>query len=193
LRIGSRDDSELDPEELTAVAREREVLALEPMADDPEVGRWLSALEDARRDTLREVDGLSHEALDRRPEGEANSIGTLLYHVALIEADWLLTDILGPESAPPWPHELLPWGDRDPKGELTDIEGISLDLHLERLDAVRSLVHQYVRPMPASDFHRLRARTEWDVSPAWVIHHLLQHEAEHRSQIAWLKGANAAR
>jgi len=32
---------------------EREVLALEPMADDPEVGRWLSAMEDARRDTLK--------------------------------------------------------------------------------------------------------------------------------------------
>lgn len=32
----------------------RKTLALVPIADDPEVGRWLAALEDCRRDTLRE-------------------------------------------------------------------------------------------------------------------------------------------
>src|SRR5438093_13210679 len=92
---------------------EREVLALEPAADDPEVGRWLSAMEDARRDTLREVEGLPDEAVDWRADGGENTIGTLLYHVALVEADWLLTDILGSDGAPLWPHDWLPFEDRD--------------------------------------------------------------------------------
>lgn len=42
----------------------RERLTLEPIADAPEVGRWLSALEDGRRDTLRELDTVTSEMLD---------------------------------------------------------------------------------------------------------------------------------
>jgi uncharacterized damage-inducible protein DinB len=26
-----------------------------------------------------------------------------------------------------------------------------------------------------------------DVAPDWALHHLIQHEAEHRAQIAWLR------
>lgn len=66
---------------------EREVLTLEPMAGDPEVGRWLAAMEDARRATLRALEGLSDETLDWSPDPASNSIGTLLYHIALVEAD----------------------------------------------------------------------------------------------------------
>ncbi|HET6648564.1 MAG TPA: hypothetical protein VFH79_00215 [Candidatus Limnocylindria bacterium] len=40
---------------------DRERLILEPLADDPEVGRWLAALEDARRDTLAELRGVTPE------------------------------------------------------------------------------------------------------------------------------------
>ena len=57
---------------------ERKVLVLEPLADDPEVGRWLAALEDARRDTIHELSGVSAEMVDARPDPLLNSIGTLL-------------------------------------------------------------------------------------------------------------------
>jgi uncharacterized damage-inducible protein DinB len=173
------------------VDAEREVLALEPQALDPEVGRWLSAMEDARRDTLRELDGLPDEALDWRPDAGANTIGTLLYHIALVEADWLLTDILGPDGGALWPHGLLPFDDRDPDGLLTAVEGEALERHLERLRAVRSLFLDHMRPMTGQDFHRLRSRERYDVAADWVLHHLLQHEAEHRAQIAALRDARA--
>jgi hypothetical protein len=61
---------------------DRQVLSLEPIADDPEVGRWLAAMEDARRDTLRELDGVPEDLIDQRPPADDNSIGALLYHVA---------------------------------------------------------------------------------------------------------------
>ncbi|MDP9343503.1 MAG: DinB family protein [Actinomycetota bacterium] len=170
---------------------EREVLALEPIADDPEVGRWLSAMEDARRDTLRELEGLAHEALDWRPIGGQNTIGTLLYHIALVEADWLLTDILGPDGARLWPRDLLPFDDRDADDRLTQVAGETLERHLERLRAVRSLFLEQMRPMPVEDFHRLRTRERFDVAADWVVHHLLQHEAEHRAQVAALRDARA--
>jgi uncharacterized damage-inducible protein DinB len=166
---------------------ERERLVLEPIADDPEVGRWLAALEDSRGRTLEELEGLDAEALDvRQPEAD-NSFGSLLYHIALIEADWLLVDIFGATSSTPEEEALLPFTDRDDRGELTHVEGETLDQHLDRLERVRAILLERLRPMPAEDFHTPRAREDYDVSPAWVLHHLLQHEAEHRSEIARLR------
>ena len=69
--------------------RRRQRLVLESVADDPEVGRWLAALEDGRRDTLRELETVRPEMLDWRPDAPLNSIGTLLYHIALVETSWL--------------------------------------------------------------------------------------------------------
>jgi hypothetical protein len=37
--------------------------------------------------------------------------------------------------------------------------------------------------MTAEDLHRVRTLPQYDVSPAWVLHHLSQHEAEHRGEI----------
>jgi uncharacterized damage-inducible protein DinB len=166
---------------------EREVLTLESIAEDPEVGRWLSAMEDARRDTLRELENVSAEQLDWTPAPEDNTIGSLLYHIALVEADWLLVDLLGPESAPPWPADLLPFGDRDSMGHLTEIRAMSLQDHTERLATVRTMLLELLRPMTNAEFHRVRPRERFDVSPDWIIHHLLQHEAEHRSDIYRLR------
>jgi uncharacterized damage-inducible protein DinB len=37
--------------------------------------------------------------------------------------------------------------------------------------------------MDLAEFRRVRALPAYDVTPEWVLHHLMQHEAEHRSQI----------
>jgi uncharacterized damage-inducible protein DinB len=165
----------------------REVLSLAPAADEPEVGRWLSALDEARNRTLHELDGIVDGALGERPRRADNSIGTLLYHLALIEADWLYADILEIDDPPPMLRRLLPIDDRDLEGHLSEVGSMTLDEHLDRLASVRRLVHEHLRPMDGEDFHRPRARPDYDVSPAWVLHHLLQHEAEHRAQIAWVR------
>jgi len=165
----------------------KERLTLEPLADDPEVGRWLAALEDGRRDTLREMDGVSAPMVDWYPNAPLNSIGSLLYHVALIEADWVATEILELTDYPPELAGLLPWPDRDADRHLSRIDGQSLDEHRARLDAIRQWVLTKLRPLTNEDFHRVRSLEQYDVAPDWAIHHILQHEAEHRSHIAWLR------
>jgi uncharacterized damage-inducible protein DinB len=168
-------------------APERELLSLEPIADDPEVGRWLAAMEDCRRDTLAALDGAGDDSLDLVPAGSDNSLGTILYHVALVEADWLLADIFGHESAGAAEPTLLPFADRDEAGQLAAVRGETLAQHLERLAEVRKILLDRLRSMPSADFHRPRSRERYDVTPAWVVHHLLQHEAEHRSEIVRLR------
>ena len=165
----------------------RQRLTLEPIADDPEVGRWLAALEDGRRETLRELQDVTPEMVDWYPDAPLNSIGALLYHVALIEADWVATEILELDGYPPELKRLLPWADREGSGHLWRADGQDLDAHLGRLRGVRLFVLERLRPMTNDDFHRIRRLDEYDVAPDWAVHHILQHEAEHRSHIAWLR------
>ncbi len=173
------------------MSQAREILALAPIADDPEVGRWLAALEDGRRDTLRELETVTPEMVDWYPSAPLNSIGSLLYHIGLVEASWVSEEILGdPEAKELEP--VLPWPDREGSGEgsrrhLSRIDGQSLDQHRERLAAIRSYAISHLRPMANEDFHRVRPLERYDVAPDWVLHHILQHEAEHRSHIALLR------
>jgi hypothetical protein len=176
----------------------RRRLVLTPIGNDPEVGRWLAALEDARSDTLRELTGVTPAMVDWYPDAPLNSIGSLLYHIALIEADWVASEILE-LSDPVELSALLPWPDREPGGgvgnerHLSRTDGQSLDQHIERLAVVRSWVMDRLRPMANDDFHRVRSFLDYDVAPDWALHHVLQHEAEHRSHIAWLRDTFAAR
>ena len=165
----------------------KERLTLEPIADDPEVGRWLAALEDGRRDTLRELESVTREMVDWYPDAPLNSIGSLLYHIALIEADWVATEILELREYPAELAGLLPWPDREADRHLSRIDGQSLDEHKARLDAIRQWALEKLQPMTNEEFHRVRSLEQYDVAPDWVIHHLLQHEAEHRAHIAWLR------
>lgn len=165
----------------------RDVLDLRPIADDPEVGRWLAAMEDARRDTLRELEAVTPEMIDWRPGLPPNSIGSLLYHIALVEASWLLDDIFEGEVGPAWLPGLLPVDSRDRDGRLSDVAGEPLATHVERLATIRAYFLERLRPMTNADFHLIRRLPDYDAAPDWILHHLLQHEAEHRAHIAWLR------
>ncbi len=175
---------------MTSTGRRR--LVLQPIGTDPEVGRWLAALEDGRRDTLCELDGVTPMMVDWYPAAPLNSIGSLLYHIALVEASWVAEEILE-DPEPDGLAALLPWPDREPGDgigndrHLSRVDGQSLDEHVRRLAAVRAFALDRLKPMTNEDLHRVRALDEYDVAPDWVLHHLLQHEAEHRSHIAWLR------
>jgi uncharacterized damage-inducible protein DinB len=41
--------------------------------------------------------------------------------------------------------------------------------------------------MALPEFRRVRSLTHYDVTPEYVLHHLMQHEAEHRGQIGTLR------
>lgn len=155
--------------------RERQLLVL---PGDDDVGRFLAALEDARKRTLALIEGLSDAELDR---GEPNTIGSVLYHVAAIEADWLFDDACGkPEEIP---MEFFPVEVREESGVLSPVRGVALSEHLSRLATIRRELIERIGSLDSHAFHRPNARVAYDVSPAYVLHHLMQHEAEHRAEI----------
>jgi uncharacterized damage-inducible protein DinB len=166
-------------------------------ASHPELGRWLWALQDTRRRTLEAIDGVTQEELDWTPPGLKNAIGTLLYHTALIETDYLCADILGMGEDEYFPDlvALLPWPDRDDAGELVVVTGLSLEDHLARLETVRRRFLEHVSALDPEQMDAPRAFPDWGyaISPAWTLHHLMQHEAEHRGEITSIRALFAAR
>jgi len=72
---------------------------------------------------------------------------------------------------------------RDEQGRLMAVSGITLDEHLARLDAARIRLRLGMGGLGAEEFRRVRHFPHYDVTPEWVLHHLTQHEAEHRGEI----------
>ena len=166
---------------------EKERLTLEPLPGYPEpVGYDLRRLEDARSRTLTAVQGLTQAQLDTPPEEGGNAIGTLLYHVAAIEADWLYAEILT-EDFPDYVVALFPIDVRDESECLSPVVGVPLAAHLSRLSSVRQRFLERLTGMTPGDYRRPRSLPDYDVTPEWVLHHLAQHEALHRGQILTLK------
>ncbi len=169
-----------------SLREQKYVIVDERLNTELEIARWLWAFEDTRQSTTAELEGVSSSMLDWSPPNEASSIGTILYHVALIEADWLYTEVLEQEY-PPEAVALFPYPHRDDRSELTQAPGLSLDQHMLRLKTVRARLLQVFQGMSLPDFRRARQLPEYDVTPEWVLHHLMQHEAEHRGQIGTLR------
>lgn len=161
---------------------QRDRRLLTPLSGYPdEVGVWLSALQDARERTLHVLANVDPQWLDFMPQNGSESIGTILYHLAAIEASWLYEDALQ-LPFPPEIEALFPHDVRDADGKLTLVTA-SMPEHLSRLARIREqLLHEFLS-MSADDFKEPRNLPDYDVSPIYVVHHLMQHEAEHRSQI----------
>ena len=124
--------------------------------------------------------------LDWTPPAGENSVGTLLYHIAAIEADWLSVEVREEVPFAPELAALVPVDVRDATGRLSVVAGPTLPEHLARLAAVRDELVRTFRGLTPTDFHRARTLPDYDVTPEWVLHHLMQHEAGHRGEIGMI-------
>ncbi len=172
---------------------EKRQLIVEPLPGcEADIGRLLWMKEDSRRRTRGFLEGIDQSAIDWQPPfAGGNSIGTLLYHIAAIELDWLAVEIMENKlDKGVW--EWFPHDVRDAAGKLTVVSGLTLDEHYKRLDAVRALLLDCVKPMTLTEFRHPRSLPDYDVSPEEVLHHLMQHEAEHRGEIGMIRAMAAA-
>ncbi len=168
-------------------AHEREQLVVDAgLCSEPEVGRWVWALQECRERTMRELGHVTPAMIDWRPPQDESSIGTILYHLADIEADWLYVEVLE-QPMPPELAASFTFPTRDAQGRLTQVTDFTLEQHLARLATVRRPMLDAYQSMDLADFRRARSLPNYDVTPEWVLYHLMQHEAEHRGQIGTLR------
>lgn len=160
----------------------KEVLDCQPLvAESSEIGAALWRFEDVRAETLKWLATIDPTFLDATLPG-LNSVGSLLYHIALVEIDWLYTEVLMTEFTDEI-EALFPFPSRDALRNLTHIEGMTLDEHLSRFKTVRDHCLKTYQVMTMEDYQRLRELESYDVSPEWVLHHLIQHESMHLGEM----------
>lgn len=125
----------------------------------PEIGAALGMLQDARQLTLTELQGVNKRAVDWIGGLHRHSIGTLLYHIAVIEISWVAGDI-APEgfSSDLWQH--YPYQVRS-GGKLTVVSGIRLEEHLKRLAFTREQLLKVYPPMTLADYRDPRSMSEY--------------------------------
>lgn len=151
----------------------------------PLVGRFVAMLEDTRGRLWRDLADLDPTLLDRTPSRSPNSIGTLLYHIAAIELDWLYADLLEgdfPEAVAEW----FPVDVREEGGRLTPVVE-PLERHRARLAWVRERLLDELSRVTDADLDRTHNPGPNESGGAWILHHLMQHEAEHRGQIGEIR------
>lgn len=156
----------------------------------PLVGRFVRMLEDTRERLWRDLEGFDPADLDRTPAGSPNTIGTLLYHLAAIELDWLYADLLE-QDFPDGTGDWFPVDVREHDGLLTPVAE-PWDRHRDRLAWVRGRLLDALVGLDDAELDRRRGEEGDTVDGAWILHHLMQHEAEHRGQIGEIRAALAA-
>lgn len=160
-----------------------------PDFDEHGVARALWAFADARRRTVAAIAALPDAAVDWIPPEGSHTIGALLYHIAATEAEWVCLDLQGLANLPDELRQLFADGVRNAAGRLAVPNGESLADHLRRLETVRAYALSVLCALDACEFQRprLMAFASRSATPEWVVHHLNQHEAEHRGQVARLQ------
>src|SRR5688572_3628981 len=133
---------------------------VEPVVDcDPDVGRWLAILDDARKRTQFTFSQIKSEELDAPPVTGINTIGTLLYHIALSDLNWVFDNMLQ-QPYPKHVATLFPFPQLNSIGHLSPISGWNVADYQNRLDAARQCIRDVFKPMTVSEFRQLLQRVE---------------------------------
>jgi uncharacterized damage-inducible protein DinB len=160
------------------------------VAPDPD-GSELSSLTeylDYQRDTmLSRTDGLTREQMAHSHPPSTLTLGGLLYHLALVEEDWMEVRFLGLPDREPWTG--VDW-DADPNWEFRS----AADLQPEELrsryrdacDRSRRVVSK------AANLDQLSVQPLRDgrqFSLRWVLLHLIEETARHNGHADFLREA----
>ena len=171
---------------MTRLSHEQRIIE-RPTGYDPTIAPWVWMLEDTRQRTKAAVKEISDQVVDWMPPEGGNTIGTLLYHIMAIEMSYLYEDMIQATEFPQELTQLVIHDVRDGEGRQTVVRGEPVGIHLLRLDAARALLLKTLRTMTPTEFRRVRTVEDYDITPEWALHHLMQHEAEHRGQIMELR------
>ena len=154
------------------------------------IGRLLAVMQNSRRRTKRVLQGVPQSTLDFQAAGYQNSIGTLLYHIAGVEwayLDWIIDSSEVPIEAFSGElfDDLFPHKFQTDGGRLTPVVGVELSAHFERLDRIRDVFLERIGALTVEELRRPRELIDYPQprSAEWVLHFLIQHEAERRGQI----------
>jgi len=155
----------------------------------PGIGFYLSGMEEVREQVREAVVGLAGETFSRPAFLGAHSIAALVLHIGEAEWWWMQCVVSGHEltaedrQAPFWDVLKYP--------EALASKGHKAEFCLQEIDKIRQQTRGLLASFNDEDLERVisfeRAGEAREHNLRWILHHLIDHEAQHKGQILMLK------
>lgn len=154
-----------------------------------EIGFYFAGMEEVREQLRQAVSGMPDDQIGRPALPGAHAIGALVLHIGEAEWYWMQMVVCG--------HQL---NDEDKQACFWDVlkdpgafagKGYSAEFCLQEIQKIRQETHQKLASFDDSDLDRIfsieRRSQIYEQSLRWILHHLIDHEAQHKGQILMLK------
>ena len=148
-----------------------------------QIGLMATMLESSKDQITEDVKGLDQEQTDYLFDAQANSIGALLMHLIATESYYQVESLEGRN----WTEEEVAlWEMASGLGEATReaFKGKPIQYYLDLWDQVRE---KTLAGLKAKDDAWFAAEVDDGINNHWVWYHVLDHQANHRGQIALIK------
>jgi len=155
----------------------------------PGIGNYLSGMAEVREQLRDSVSGLSTEKLHQKLMPETHSIAQLILHCGEAEWWWIQCVVAGGEVDEELKQTVF-WDvleeDGEPPADLT-AEGC-----ISEVDRISQMSRELFSAYSDEDLDKFYVRERKDGSRTefslrWILHHLIDHEAQHKGQILMLK------
>lgn len=168
-----------------------ELFVIGPMEGySPLIGTLVSMLNYNRQTVVDAVKSLTMEQFDYLHDASANTIGALVLHLGATDKYYQINSFEGRQDFSDAEKKL--WDIPMNLGEQarTTIKGHNAAYYLDRIGEVRQQTLEQLKKK--DDAWLLAIDPEWSkqrpVNTCWKWFHVCEHEANHRGQIAWIKG-----
>lgn len=174
---------------LSEMKIEKEVF--EPVPDFPkEIGFYLSGMDEVRGQLRKAVADLSDEEISAKVLPSVHSIGQLILHIAEAEWWWIQCIVAERELDEEEAREKAHWDvllDEDFASK-----NYSARFCIGEIDKISRWTRESLKKFTGRDLERFfgwdrRDGTRMEKSLRWILHHLIDHEAQHKGQILMLK------
>lgn len=153
------------------------------------IGYYLSSMEEVRSQVVNAVKDISNDMIGKPPFLGAHSIGALVLHIGEGEWFWMQMVVSG--------HKL---SEEDKKAAYWDVlddlervsrNGYTTEFCLQEVEKIRNQTRDVLFSYSDADLDRIisfeRQGKTTEHSLRWILHHLIDHEAQHKGQILMLK------
>jgi len=156
----------------------------------PQIGTLVSMLNWMRMVILNPVKGMSVQDLDYLVDDKANSIGSMLWHLAATERFYQIHTFEGKKWGDWSKEDDAAWSTAMGLGDTArkEIKGNELEFYLDKLETVRA--HTLVELAKRDDDWLMQVDEEWPWGPTnnyckWF--HVCEHESNHNGQFKFIK------
>ena len=166
----------------------RRVLTPEPGLSTG-IGYYLAGMEEVRRQVQVTVKAVPDEKIGKPAFLGAHSIGGLVLHIGEAEWFWMQMVVAG--------HQLTEEDKKTPYWDvLDDLErvarnGYTTEFCLSEIDRIRNQTRDVLFSYNDKDLERIityeRNGETTEYNLRWILHRLIDHEAQHKGQILMLK------